>query len=171
MSEVVYPLTSQVTLGTFNGFGLHLTGFTRVDPSGRCFATRWLTLLYLPILPLGRYYLTTGEIVDDANYGFYSNTTTRYQIAGRARLNLGEILRTYVYSWLIGPPFVLVPIILWLNRADDITDAFGEHTGWGVTVLIVVFLTWLLGSIAVLVLLLQIYRQRWAPLRTVRWSA
>jgi hypothetical protein len=54
---------------------------------------------------------------------------------------------------------VLVPILLWLGHADQLSESIG--IGW----VIGGFIAWLLGSIAAVAFLLTIYRERWAPLR------
>ncbi len=125
--------------------------------------------MYLPVIPLDRrYYLhETSETFHTA--GVYSESTTRYAIAGKARLRAGDIARTYAYCWLFAPEFVGVPIITWLSHADGITAALGGG-GWGLAVVIVTFLTWLLGSIFALTMLQLRYRKRWAPLREARMT-
>jgi hypothetical protein len=145
-------------LGSFNGIGFTMRGFTRTDTSGRCFATRWFVMFLLPVIPLARYYVTEGATTPTA-----ASWTTRYQLHGRSRLRAGEVLRTYVFCWLVAPGIVLVPIILWLTHADQIADA---TSFW---VVLVVFLVLVLGGVALVVTLISVYRRRWAPLRTVRW--
>lgn len=158
----------RVRLGSFNGIGFGFKSFTRTDARGCCFATRWFMLVYLPVIPLGRYYVkdqgTTGTYA-----GAYTSTTTRYTIYGRSPLRADEILRTYVFQWVLGPAFVIVPIILWLSNADAISGETSDSvSGWRIFLLIAVFLIWLIGSIAALVVLMLTYRRKWAPLRDVR---
>jgi hypothetical protein len=160
MADEVWPLEpdERVRLSSFNGIGFDLKGFTRKDASGRCFATRYFTVVHLPLVPLDRFYLQEGS-VQYQDLGLSSNTLTRYRITGWSRLRVGEILRTYLFSWIIGPGVVLVPILLWLGRADELSDRIG--IGW----VIGGFVAWLLGSIIALGFLLSAYRERWAPLR------
>ncbi|WP_432946141.1 hypothetical protein ACQPXM_07445 [Kribbella sp. CA-253562] len=160
MADEVWPLEpdERVRLSSFNGIGFDLKGFTRKDPTGRCFATRYFTFVYLPVVPLDRFYLEEGPI-QYQDLGLSSNTLTRYRITGWSRLRVGEILRTYLFSWIIGPGVVLVPILLWLGQADQLSDRIG--IGW----VIGGFVAWLLGSIIGLAFLHTAYRERWAPLR------
>jgi hypothetical protein len=170
MVDDVWPLApgTRVRLGTFNGIGCGFKGFTRTDPQGSCFATHWFMVVYLPLIPLGRYYLTQGGTTDE-NYGFYSHSVTRYTIHGRSRLRATEILCTYVYQWVLAPAFVIVPIVLWLNHADQISgETSDDVSGWRIALLIGVFLIWLLGSIFALAFLMLKYRRSWAPLRSPR---
>lgn len=171
MPDRVWPMTSMAytRLYSFNGFGFGLLGATRTDPTGRCFITRWFTLLYLPVIPLGRYYVHQGNTVGDS-FGLGSTTTTDYQFVGQSSLRFGEILRTYLYWWLFAPAFVLVPIIALLSHANEFARALEPNAGWPVLVLIGLFLTWLFASLGLLVWFLQLYRDRWAPLREPRWE-
>ncbi|MEU0095572.1 hypothetical protein [Kribbella sp. NPDC006257] len=160
MTDEVWPLESdeRVRLSSFNGIGFDLKGFTRKDATGRYFATRYFTVVYLPVIPLDRFYLEETSI-QYQNLGLSSNTVTKYRIAGWSRLRGSEILRTYLFSWIIGPGVVLAPILLWLGHADQLSDRIG--IGW----VIGGFIAWLLGSIVAISFLLTIYRERWAPLR------
>lgn len=170
MVDDVWPLArgERVPLRSYNGIGFGFKGFTRTDADGRCFATLWFTVLGLPLIPLSRYYVAE-QGTSFYSIGTYSRTTTRYVIYGRSRLHAEEILRTYVFQWVLGPAFVLVPIILWLSHADEISGETTDSTsGWRISLLIGVFVIWLIGSIIALSFLTTTYRHRWAPLRKAR---
>jgi hypothetical protein len=113
--------------------------------------------LYLPVIPLDRYYVTQGPTTGRQT-GAYSRSTTQYTIHGRSRLHVSEILRTYAFQWLLAPAFVVGPIVLLLAYANEIN--FGLLIGG--------FLVWLVGSIIALVVLSAAYRRRWAPLCEAR---
>jgi hypothetical protein len=159
MPDEVWPLESgeRVRLSSFNGIGFGLKGFTRKDSSGMYFATRYFTVVYLPVLPLDRFYLTeTGIQYQDI--GVASTTVTSYRIVGRSRLRIVEILRTYLY-FLLTLSIVLVPILLWLGHADELGEAIGFWWVLGG------FVGWLLGSVVGIAVLTITYRDRWAPIR------
>jgi NADH:ubiquinone oxidoreductase subunit K len=164
MPDRVVPLPPDGAgkLGTVDGFGFSLMGLTRLDPSGHCFATRWLTVLGLPVLPLNRYYLQPGDTSFTIR-GTRSTQLTSYRIVGAADLRAAEILRTLLYCWLVGPAIVVLPLVLLFVNIDAIVDSVPG----GVLTLIVVVLAWLVGSVAGLSAVLQVYRKRWAPLREV----
>lgn len=110
------PESDRIRMGTFNGFGLQLKGFTRVDASGRCFATRGLVFCYVPIFPMNRFYLREGS-TRDYHAGLYSNTTTGYSIDGESRLRAGEVLHADLFWWLVAPGVaLLLPALLLLNE-------------------------------------------------------
>jgi hypothetical protein len=160
MADKVWPLEpdERVRLSSFNGIGFDLKGFTRKDATGRCFATRYFTFVYLPVIPLDRFYLEEGP-VQYQDLGLSSTTLTRYRITGWSPLRGEEILRTYLFSWIIGPGVVLVPALLWLGHSDELSERIGF--GWVIGIL----LAWSLGSTIALAFLLTTYRKRWAPLR------
>lgn len=122
------------------------------------FATRYFSIVGLPIVPLGRFYLRETEKLFSMQ-GAVSRETTRYAIAGRSRIRVGEVLRTYLFCWLLGPAIVLVPIGLLLGNADEISQSIGFWWVFGG------FIFWLFASIFLLVFLMGAYRKRWAPLR------
>lgn len=169
MPDDVWPLPAAEPpmLNTFNGTGLELKGFTRADAAGRCFATRWLVLLGMPIIPLGRYYLRQGSTTGFAS-GSYTEYRTRYAIEGRARPRFFEIIRTYVFCWLIGPGVVLAPTLALLWRVDELSDAIAPDSGWSFLAVTALALGWPVSAIVLLVMLLQNYRKHWAPVRTAR---
>jgi hypothetical protein len=78
-------------------------------------------------------------------------------------LSVDEILRTYLFCWLFAPGIVAGPVIVLLSRADDIS--------WPVLALVGLVILWLVLAIALVVFLFARYRERWAPLREVRWMA
>jgi hypothetical protein len=142
------------SLYSFNGIGFGLKGLTRTDRDGFCLATRWFMIAGLPIIPLGRYYIREeGTTVDGI-----SDTATRYTVAGTASLRVSEVLRTYAFSWLT-PIAVIVPMIAVLHRADEVGF-------WWCLAMVTL---WPITGIALAVTALYLYRDRWAPLREVRW--
>lgn len=160
MADEVWPLKpdEQVPLSSFNGIGFGLKGFTRKDAHGRYFGTRYFTVLYLPIVPLDRFYL--AEVSSDfQNRGVSQKTVTHYQIAGRSRLRGGEVLLTYLANWIVAPGIVLGPIALLLGNADQLAESIGLM--W----VIFGFIGWLFLSLWGVGYLAKHYRSHWSPLR------
>ncbi|MER6144249.1 hypothetical protein ABT174_30120 [Streptomyces sparsogenes] len=158
MTDDVWPIGQGESprLGSFNGIGFGLKGFTRVDENGRCFATRWFMVVHLPVAPLRRYYLTEGKVTHEL-----SRTTTRYVLHGRSRLRADEILRTYAFCWLLCPVVLGLPLLPLLRYANQDAPSL-----W---VLVGGFLGCVAAGSVVLAVLHTAYRRRWAPLRTPRW--
>ncbi|GAA3020241.1 hypothetical protein GCM10010519_56820 [Streptomyces lactacystinicus] len=161
MPDKVRPLRAAPRLGTVNGFGRTMLGKTRVDAQGACFATRWFTVLMLPIRPLGRYYVKEGETVDVPGRGGASTTTTEYVFLGEAELRASEVIRTYLFCWLVVPLVVAGPVTLFGLNADAFSH---EHP--------ILFLLLLLGlpivGIIALAWLLVLNEKFLAPVRVPR---
>ena len=136
LTENDHAQTNQ--MGRWNGFGTTFLGFSRTDREGCNFATLWLTLLYLPFIPLGRYYVRIGRTEKSYNRnarGTTSKSTTSYTVMGTTGIDGGEILKSYLYRWLICPAIVLVPVYFaWLSLH------YLENWGIVVVVLVVVWL-------------------------------
>ncbi|MFE7531209.1 hypothetical protein ACFU7Y_36690 [Kitasatospora sp. NPDC057542] len=157
------PLSAAPRLGTFNGFGRTMLGKTRVDAAGACFATRWFTMLMLPIRPLGRYYVKEGETVSVSGRAGASTDTTEYVFLGEAELRASEVIRTYLFCWVVVPLVVAGPVTLFGINADAFSRA---HPVW--------FLVLLLGlpvvGIIALAWLLVLNEKFLAPLRVPEWG-
>lgn len=160
MPDKVIPLQKSPRLGSVNGIGWTMMGHTRVDGDGNCFATRWLTLFGLPILPLDRFYLKELGTTFQSK-GTEQKTTSRYQIFGTAPLSVNELIRTYLYCWLFAPLIGIGPLVLYLADADHLGHSL---PGGIITYLILLFVV-LFVSIGVLVALHEQYRKHLAPLR------
>jgi hypothetical protein len=147
------------SLGTTNAMGTMLLHNSRPDDSGRFFATRWLMII-LPVAPLGRYYVRQGKITDEG--GFSSiHTTTEYEIFGRSPLRSIEVVRTYLYFWLVIPAAFLGPIGASIAWEDDASNDDAELWGMFVSAALTLLL---LG-------LLFLYRTFWRPVREARWGS
>ena len=87
---------------TITGFGTTLLGISRMDEDAIATATAWLTALWLPIVPLKRYRVQFRE--DD-----------RYTVLDEMPVDRGEVLRTYLFGWLVFPlPIVGPAVSQWL---------------------------------------------------------
>ncbi|HEY8544775.1 MAG TPA: hypothetical protein VIL36_06995 [Acidimicrobiales bacterium] len=164
MGSAVRELTAEEharldRLKTFNGFGFTMRSHTSKDPLGRQFATRWFTVFGLPLIPLERY-LIEEVGADFSSYGIGSTFSERFLVHGVTSLHPLEVLGSYVWSWVIGPAFVVLPFIqstYWFDNHDD-----GASTWWLLTMLAGVIL-WPVVSLVILVLLSQWRRNRVRP--------
>jgi hypothetical protein len=152
-----------------SAFGIGLKGFTGRDETDRRFATSWVIAWGLPLIPLRRYYLLEGPTYSDFYLGFHSTTSKEYYFYGESHLRAVEIIRTYIYCWLVVPAVVFVPTLALWSRADQFMDLFPRDSAIGPLVHIALFLGWLIGSTVALALLATAYRDRWAPVRDVEW--
>jgi hypothetical protein len=152
MADEVWPSTEQPVLTSFNGIGQGLRGFTRVDAGGRCFATRWLLVAGLPVVPLTRYYLR--EYPQGA-----------FRVDGESRLRAVEVVRAYVYWWLVVPAVGILPMLAAAHRLRQVESMSTAGTWWAIGG----FVLWVVLVLTGLVTLRQAYRKHWAPVREVVW--
>jgi len=155
MSDPVWPLApgEPRTLVSVNGFGTLLLHNSRPDADGRFFATRWFMII-LPVVPLGRYHVRRLGVRQHGGF-FSSAETTRYEVFGRSRLRAIEIIRTYLYFWLVLPAVFLGPIGASIALDDDPSGEGAELVG----MLVAVALFWLA------LWALHLYRTRLRPVR------
>ena len=88
---------------SFGGTGTALRGCTRLREDGAFEATKWLTIAYLPIWPLGR---ARYRLLDRA-WRFPARRTLWVQALGPLPLSRAEVARTYALAW------VGFPLLLW----------------------------------------------------------
>lgn len=119
-------------LGVGQGNGFMLLANTRPDGEGRYFATRWFMLLF-PLVPLGRYHVRQLGQHDTGGVASVG-TTTEYQLLGRSRLRLVEVLRTYLMFWVVMPVMFVGPIVLGVVLDDDANGEFMPALGAGVSI-------------------------------------
>lgn len=144
-------------LGTSQGFGVTLVQNTGPDAKGAFFATQWV-MIVLPIIPLGRYYVRRGRMTDTAGM-FSVGTSTEYTILGRSRLRLVEVLRTLALFWIVFPAAGVGPIILSIVWDNDESSEWPQAVGALVSI----------AMIALVLVLLDLYRRKWRPVREACW--
>ncbi|AZM59266.1 MULTISPECIES: hypothetical protein [unclassified Streptomyces] len=156
MPDPVYPLPPDVrppSLGTYNALGTMLLYNSRPDDTGRFFATQWLMIL-LPIVPLRRYYVREGKITQQGD-----GSTIEYRIYGTSRIRAIEVIRAYVYFWILLPSALIVPILVAMAHDHDPAGDDVMFVGMFVSV----------GLILLLLTLLFLHRTFWRPVRPAQW--
>jgi hypothetical protein len=139
-------------LGTFMGIGETLFRNSAPDASGRFFATSWFTLI-LPLVPLGRYYVSQGATETSYTPMVGSQVTTHYRFYGRSRLRPVEVIRTFLYCWGLAAG-LLGPLVIFSMdpSSPDVFPPFRDMTDMFVV-----------GAMVVVVLLAG--RLIWSPVR------
>jgi len=114
-------------MGTVQGFGTRFYGW-RHQADGTAFATKWIAGFFLPVFPLSRFHLrvltdfTAKEPVFVVpNEGFFAGSpigrqVDHYELLERTPLVPGEIARTLILAYVLGPvlmawPFGLFPLL------------------------------------------------------------
>ncbi|MCP4538462.1 MAG: hypothetical protein GY832_15105 [Chloroflexi bacterium] len=94
-------------------------------------ATLWFTFAYLPIVPLAYYRV---QFLPHKGSGF------SYQVLSRESLNGFEILKTYMFGWLICPALIFGPLV---PAISEIWSVFKLPESW--QILYIVFgIVWMI---------------------------
>jgi hypothetical protein len=122
-------------MGTINGCGTMFYGWRHNKEDST--ATKWFTLFYIPIIPLGRsrlraltdfekekFFSSPGALA--AAIVGYGSRTDLYQIKERLPLDGLSVLLTYLKAYLLLPLLVAWPILLMVA----IRGVFGVHPEW-----------------------------------------
>jgi hypothetical protein len=86
-----------------NGIGITLLGIAGDDGPDESTATLWFTFAFLPVIPIRRMRV---KFLSHKGSGF------SYQFIANEKLVLSEILRTYLYCWILVPALGLAPFLL-----------------------------------------------------------
>lgn len=85
-----------------NGIGLTFLSVSAPDENGISFSTTWFTFAYLPIFPIRR---KRVRFLPHTGSGF------SYEFISDEKLSLIEILKTYLFGWLLFPLLLIFPAI------------------------------------------------------------
>ncbi|MCX4766400.1 hypothetical protein OG562_36610 [Streptomyces sp. NBC_01275] len=99
-------------MSTRMGIGTKYRGYSYPNRDGSHHATQWAVVFDLPVFPLRRHRLT----VDGTTHTVHEETP----------LKGGEILRTFLNWWLLGPLAALGPpaLVLWWLSNDEENSGF-----------------------------------------------
>jgi cytochrome bd-type quinol oxidase subunit 2 len=113
-----------------NGTGIRLLDYRRVSED-TYEATRWLTILFIPILPIGTLLIRPGTAEGVATMMRYS-----FQLLGKRPLNWRRVWRMYAIDLIAVLP---VALCAWFETPGEVTDLwitmFIFSILWGVGVL------------------------------------
>ena len=82
---------------TFNGVGTTLYGKRDPAPDGSYVATKWVVLVFVPIIPLASYRVWEGETTDR-----FLGSSTEYRLE-RLPLQWRQVLNWYLATVFFGP--------------------------------------------------------------------
>jgi hypothetical protein len=113
---------------SFNGIGTMLLDY-RALPDGTYEAVRWVTIVFLPIIPLSAFRIQPIE--QERSYG---RETSKFKVLDRVPLSLSRIVRTYL---LVAAG--LLPIIMGSIYSSEINRAMSGLKAFGLMILAVVW--------------------------------
>ena len=124
------------------GVGTRYLGLQR-DDDGKLFATKWIVILFLPVFPLFSAFIQINKTRDMFNdYLLIEKTEHRYT----------NILKTYLYGWIIFPAFMFGPIFF---ATPEFAASIGikdiKHSSLFQTIVIIV-VTWVVIAGIILIL-------------------
>ena len=94
---------------SYKGCGTMLLHIRQRNEQAEAFATMWITVFYMPLIPLKRYYVqfVSG---DAANYS--------YRILRKTRLSILEVLQAYWLGWIFNPLTLIAPFfpMIWIEE-------------------------------------------------------
>ena len=91
------------------GFGTILYGSREKNADDKSYTTtRWFTLLYFPIIPLGSYKVILGK-----QTGIVVGAQVKYESIQPIKLNTKQVINTYLL-WYI-PVLVIIVFFWWLS--------------------------------------------------------
>lgn len=131
------------SIGTIYGFGTRIVGRTPRDAEGLQFGTLWVFAFGLPILPRCRLLFSVGQSEEDVS-GTVVVQHTDYHVAGATPFVTSELVKTYVYRWLLVPLLLLGPVALYLGATDAIADVLGSSLP-AIMLYVALPLVWVIG--------------------------
>ncbi len=103
-------------MSTYNGFGTSFRGVSRPNTDGVRTGTKWITLLYLPVIPLSRHHFIYGKS-KLTDFG----SAQEYYILSKEPLDWGEVITTYILCWLVFPLLFVIPgVLIFVYRPSEV---------------------------------------------------
>ena len=91
---------------TINGIGIRYLCLGRRDESGNCWATRWIVVCWLPLIPRSRD-LIRPLAQRNSGYRIIFVEELTFDLISRDRLRLQEIGQALILGWCVFPVFVV----------------------------------------------------------------
>jgi hypothetical protein len=139
INEDIQEITTPTRTTSFNGCGVMLLDYRPVE-DGNYEASRWITLLGFPLIPLSVWKIHPRRYSQDAR-----GERQSFNLLERRRLTLDRFLRPYLFLALGALPFVLAYYFVNLN---PLIYFIGRTIGTGFAVafiilLIILVLVWI----------------------------
>lgn len=116
-----------------NGIGTTFLGISVPDKNGISTATNWFTFLWLPIFPFSR---VKVRFLPHTGSGF------SYQLISHEKLVFKEIIKTYLFCWMLFPLAIFGPAVLTIKQVwEQIGLPETIHIPFGIMAFIWVFVS------------------------------
>jgi hypothetical protein len=108
-------------MSTLNGFGTMFYGWRHAEGTAST-ATKWLSVFYIPVVPLGRYELKVktdfaneGTRLEATPVGLMASQSNHFEILRKTNFRWSEVLQTYANTFVGLPLLMCAPLLLlWL---------------------------------------------------------
>lgn len=158
-------IVNPISLWRINGIGTALLSWAH-HQDGTADATAWFTFLYLPIMPLKKYKVHLPDSPDNEPkislgqlaHGLspYKRLTTALAFIAESPLDAKQVLRTYLYAYLLLPLQLLLPVAAISYGFQFYRTHGGDEGSANATLVVgVLLLIWLGYVLAVLARLLH----------------
>jgi hypothetical protein len=149
VDDVVRPLETleydrMRSIGTIYGCGSKIIGRTPRNAAGLQFGTLWVLAFGLPLYPRCRLLFATGS-TEAAVSGAVVVQHTDYHVAGATPFVPIEIVKSYVYRWVVVPLLLFGPVVLYLGNTDAIADVLGSSLP-AIVLFVVLPFAWAVGG-------------------------
>jgi hypothetical protein len=151
-----YPKLSRLFDGwSFNGFGSRYFTYSNKESNGSVCATKWITMAFLPVIPLYRDQINIISATEKIRIPFFiSSSTLKYTLISRVSLDRNLILLTRLFYFAFFLPALVLPIVLALVFLHDLTAHFHGAQFWWV---ILFYFAW--GIF--LIFLTELFNKKW----------
>ena len=127
-----YPRFSNFIDGwSFNGFGTKYLMYSDRQADGSLYATRWLIVAFLPIVPLYRERISilseTGKVYIPF---FFSGSRMELYKKERVKLSRSLIRLTYIFHFLFFLPAIIAPVVLVLMYLNELAVLLPGAAFW-----------------------------------------
>jgi len=141
-------------MATLNGFGTMFYGWKHQAQESSS-ATKWLTVFYIPIVPLGRYRLKVltdfgheGTRLSASPVGLMASQENRFDITEKTALNWVEVLQTYAKTFIGLPLLMIAPFLVFMGIIALLSLVPGLHESKGADPQWLKPLTWIVSAIS-----------------------
>lgn len=136
-----FPRLSNVLDGwNFNGFGTKYFSYSNRQPDNSVYATKWITVAFLPIIPLYRERIKIISEKEKFTIPFFiSSSRTQFQKMERIKINKRLNVLNLLFYYLIFLGGIISPLILVLIYLKQLLVIFPATRFWW---LIVLYFAW-----------------------------
>lgn len=131
------PMGAPVPLASVNGVGTGFRSWSH-NEDGTSEAIVWFCILYIPVFPIAQYRLViVSDLENEAKISAgqiaqglspVKRLSTEYSILGKCRIDANKVMKTYFFSYLLMPIFLILPFFLLGKLTVAAKESYGESS-------------------------------------------